>query len=88
MGDGQGTFLMSDNNKRRALLMSLIRADAPTQIVTAELAHFGWDSDVELVDLCAEDLRSVVGRFLRGEMTAGGLEQWADAVEGRDDIHF
>ncbi|HEY2030477.1 MAG TPA: hypothetical protein VGH20_14845 [Myxococcales bacterium] len=79
---------MTDNDRRRVLLMSLIRADASWQTVAAELAQFGWDCDVELVELRAEDLKSVIERFARGQTTSGELEEWADAVEGRDDIHF
>ena len=34
------------------------------------------------------DLIRVLDMYLRGERTTGEVEEWADAIEGRDDIGY
>ncbi|MBB5159621.1 hypothetical protein [Saccharopolyspora phatthalungensis] len=54
----------------------------------AELRTFPWDCDEELVTLGPSELRTAIEKFLVGNLSAQELEDWANAVEGRDDIDF
>lgn len=56
-------------------------------IVRSELAVFPWDSE-ELVDLGASALAEILQRYLAGYVSPVDLTEWADAIEGREDIGF
>ena len=55
------------------------------QAVT-ELARFPWDCDVELVQLRRPHLLAVLDEFQRGSISASDLEDWTEALTGRDDL--
>jgi hypothetical protein len=50
------------------------------------LAVFGWDSDEELIALEPAHALSVLSRFLASELSATEVEDWANAIECREDI--
>lgn len=52
-----------------------------------KLKQFSFDSE-ELVILELCHIASVLLRFSRGEIDKNTVHQWADAIEGRDDIGF
>lgn len=56
--------------------------------LTHTLQHFPWDSPTELVILTPDHIRHVVARYLTGELNEQQLEDWANAIEGREDIGF
>lgn len=72
--------------ERQSLLLQLIHAESPPHELTDRLRSFGWDSEVELVVLTRADAISALRRFVGGELTSEDVEQWADAIEGRDDV--
>lgn len=67
-------------------LESLLRFNRPVEDSLCALKAFGWDSEEELVVLTRGHLRNVLQRFLANEIKHTDVEQWADAIEGRDDI--
>ena len=71
---------------RTELLRDLIRFDPPPP--GNALSAFEWDCDVPLVTLSAGDLTSVLERYSRGELAAPAVEEWVNAIEGRDDIEY
>jgi hypothetical protein len=58
----------------------------PVAVASAELARFGWDSEVELVTFTRADALRIQRRYAAGTLSAEAVAQWAEAVEGRDDI--
>ncbi|PKW16655.1 hypothetical protein A8926_4508 [Saccharopolyspora spinosa] len=64
----------------------LLRKTAPDAI--AEMRKYPWDCDEELVTLGPTELRAVIDKFLTDKLSAQELEDWANEVEGRDDIEF
>jgi hypothetical protein len=50
------------------------------------LASYGWDSDAELVTVTADDVRSILQRYVAGALSGDDLTHWAEIIEGRDDI--
>jgi hypothetical protein len=76
---------MSD---RRQTLQSLLRLDRPLNEVCAELARYPWDCPEYLVTLARDDIRAVLARFGRGELSANQIFEWADTIETREDIGY
>lgn len=69
-------------------LEDLVRLRRPVAEAIAQMRSFPWDADEELVTLGPTELRGVLRRFLDGQLTPDQLEDWANAVEGREDIAF
>lgn len=69
-------------------LLSIVKIRRPIAEAVQQLSKFGWDSDVELVELTSEDFRHLLSLYVDGEVTAADCELWADALEVRDDVGF
>lgn len=65
-------------------LNQLLSMSAPA----AGLAHFAWDTETLLVNLQAIHISNALSKFLAGEVSAGEIESWANAIECRDDIAY
>lgn len=72
-------------NERAKLLETLLAGRVPTEEVLRRLRDYPWDSEV-LVHVKPKHLLSVLRRFQAGEIGAAEVEEWADAIEVRDDI--
>jgi hypothetical protein len=73
--------------KRIDALQALVRFDKPLGEVFETLSQYPWDGE-ELVVLSCAHVASVLNRFMNGTISAADVENWADAIEGRDDIGF
>ena len=71
---------------RRSALEDLLALRRPLASVRAQLAEFPWDSEQELVALRPEHLAAVLSRFAAGELSAAEVEDWANAIECREDV--
>ena len=54
----------------------------------SDLAAYGWDSDEELFTVTEADVRAILIRFRNGELSASQVRDWANRIEGRDDIGY
>ncbi|CAN5361044.1 hypothetical protein BH11ACT1_BH11ACT1_13050 [soil metagenome] len=50
------------------------------------LGQFPWDSTEELAVLGVADVVSALESHARGGLDADGLESWAEAIAGREDV--
>jgi hypothetical protein len=73
---------------RTATVTELVAFARPVADILQELAAFGWDSHQELTTLQPAHVEAVLNRFLSGELSATEVEDWANAIECRDDIGF
>lgn len=73
---------------RQQILGSLLKLDRPLVVVLRDLAGVAWDSEEELVTLRPAHLIEILSRFKSGGLDAEDVENWANAIEGRDDIEF
>lgn len=73
---------------RAHLLRSLILYELPIEPTVAKLASFGWDCNEPEAWLSADDIATVLRRFVTGELNAAQVTDWADLVECREDIDF
>jgi hypothetical protein len=75
-------------DERIRALRDLIELREPIPVAISRLRLFPWDSDATLVILTSTDLIRVLDRYLRGELSNTEVEEWAEALEGRDDIGY
>ncbi len=73
-------------DKRVELLGRLLSMERSPSVIRSELGRFPWDSDEELVVLRRKHCIAILNRFLVGTVSAAEVEDWANTVEGRDDI--
>jgi len=74
--------------KRTKLLTSLVALNGCLKETCSELSRLGWDSSHDLVLLTKNHALSALRRFLDGSLSASEVEEWANAIEGREDIGF
>lgn len=81
--------LRSPTEERAAMVRDLIAYRADPQLLAAEInERFGRDCDEALAEISARDVRRMLGGFMNREIEASVVEDWADAIECRDDIEF
>lgn len=69
-------------------MLDLVGFRRPLDDLVPALSRFPWDFEQELVRLDSADLRHALMLYRDGVISADQLEEWADVVEGRDDIAF
>ena len=79
---------MTIMNERKKVLEALLGFEQPVEQLSTALTAFPWDSDMELAFLSVGHAANLLKRFVTGRTTASEVENWANAVEGRDDIGF
>lgn len=79
---------MTNLSERKKALEALLAFEQPVEQLRTALAAFSWDSDTELAFLSVSKAANVLNLFLTGGISAIEVENWANAVEGRDDIGF
>ena len=79
---------MTIMNERKKALEALLGFEQPVEQLNTALAAFPWDSDTELAFFSVGHAANLLKRFVTGNTTASEVENWANAVEGRDDIGF
>ena len=73
---------------RAEALSNLLFYHMPIEQLVSDLKQFPWDSEIALVVLTPEHILHVGERYLKGELTEEQLEDWANAIECREDIAF
>lgn len=74
--------------ERKELLNKLINLDESIEFLNSKLAKFGWDSNEDLVLLKKEQVLKILNKFLKGKISQVDIENWAEAIECREDIGF
>ena len=69
--------------KRKEILIDLVQNKGEISSLIEELSHYSWDSDNPLYVVSAQDIYKVLD-ILDAEM----LENWANALESREDLDF
>lgn len=75
-------------SKRATLLKSLLVLDRDVSDTVCELNRLGWDSETELVTLDRHYIVSILDRYLNRQLSASDVEDWANAIESREDIAY
>ena len=72
---------------RRDIIEHLINLDLPIQEIRSQLRTLPWDSDEEIL-LTKRAAKSVLERYINGHLDLDILVEWANIIEGRDDVCF
>ena len=73
---------------RKEALQWLVEYSKPLETIGRILRRFGWDSEDELVYIEAQHLQSVLASYIAGRISERQVEDWANLMEGRDDLGF
>ena len=75
-------------NSRVKVLDSLLLFDKNLKNIKTELSKFDWDSQNELVVCSGDKISNVLQKYLNNEISSTDIEEWANLIEGREDIGF
>ncbi len=73
--------------ERKTVLQQLLMFSRPLPELRLSLSELPWDSD-ELVILKPKMIVAVLQRYLTGELSSSDMEDWANTIEGREDIGY
>ncbi len=73
---------------RQEYLNALVNFDQPLSTILPILKTFPWDSSEAIITQKKEHLLQILDRYLDNALTATDLENWADAIECREDIAY
>lgn len=73
---------------RKELLESLLQFERPLADLRDQLSQFEWDGPEDIVELRSVHACAVLDRFLTGSVTENQVEDWANLIEGREDIGY
>jgi hypothetical protein len=69
-------------------LQSLVQFDRPLNQVLSALNQMDWDSEQEVMILKREQIAIILQRYLNGHLQSTEVEDWANAIECREDIGY
>src|SRR5437899_3333765 len=73
---------------RAAALAALVRMEGSVTEAVARLQALPWDSESKLVTAASKDFVRALRRYCLGEVAATEIENWANALECREDLGF
>lgn len=76
------------NEGRLDVIKALIELSCPLDVIGSRIREFDWDYEGIPVELSRVHLASVLRRYLNKDLSAGDVEQWANLLEGREDVCF
>lgn len=71
---------------RRVGLENLLAANGDIPVLVSKVAAHSCDIHVELVELEASHIVGVSPRYIKNELSPAEIEEWANAIESREDI--
>jgi len=73
-------------NTHHQLLNSLLKLDRPLTEILAPLNALGWDNPQTFVTLKPQHITQILQSYLNHQITELEIENWANAIESREDI--
>lgn len=73
---------------RHHLIERLLSAQGDPHHLLAQLQQYGWDAEEPLAILNRGHIQAVLSRYEARELAEQYVEDWANAIEGREDIAF
>lgn len=74
------------DRERQSVLIKLLESPGKTRELVDSLRRYPWDSDAELATLTSTHIHDALSAYIQGSLTETALEQWANAIECREDI--
>lgn len=76
------------DDERYPIILKLINFDGSIKELKSLLKFFVWDYEGSCAELNCEHICKVIRRYLNGDLTKYDIEEWANLIEGREDITF
>lgn len=76
------------NPSRTDALNNLVNFSLKIELIRLQLARFPWDSPEPLVRLTRSHMAACLARYIAGDISNIDVAQWADLIEGREDIEI
>ena len=73
---------------RREILLDIILLNGELPKLLEEISTFEWDVDEPIVTLTRDNLYKVLHKLKNNEFETNLIEDWANALESRDDLTF
>ncbi|MFM7441829.1 MAG: hypothetical protein ACKO2V_25065 [Snowella sp.] len=73
---------------RQEYLNALVNLDQPLSTILPILKTFPWDNNQTIIILKKEHLIQILNLYLDHSLSATDLENWANAIECREDITY
>jgi hypothetical protein len=73
---------------REDILNDLINLKSNLTELQKELSQYSWDIETPVLIINKKDFTNVLQRCIDGKLTFLEVENWADAIECRDDLGF
>ncbi len=74
--------------ERIVILEELVKFASNINELVDELSRFPWDCDEPVIIITVKNILLIMDRFIAGEISVDTLENWANAIECREDIGF
>jgi hypothetical protein len=74
--------------ERKDILVDLIHKRQDMSVLIQELSIYPWDCDEPLVIMKRDDILNILNTYVSGDLSSDELENWANAIECREDIGF
>ena len=71
---------------RQQQLNALVNLDQPLAATLSVLKTLPWDSNQAMITLNKDHLIHILNQYLNNSLSATDLENWANAIEAREDI--
>jgi len=75
-------------NTHYQILQSLLDFDQPLDALKKEIKTLPWDSEEEVIILKKDHLFKILEKFTNQQLDSDELSEWANLIEGREDIGF
>ncbi|MDI7219488.1 hypothetical protein QMN07_18550 [Leptospira santarosai] len=76
------------DDERYLIILKLINFDGSIKELKSLLKPLAWDYEESCPELNYRHICKVIQRYLNDELTKHDIEEWANLVEGREDITF
>lgn len=73
---------------REKILQDLISFTEDITKLQLELSHYPWDVENSIVVVTNSGVYNVLSNFKTNNLSMNKLEDWANAIESRDDVEF
>ena len=80
--------MIEDDARRLSMVRELLEFKKPLVDILKALSQFPWDYDRVGVEISRNHLANVLTLYLRDQLSAEQVEDWANSIEGRDDVDF
>ena len=69
-----------------SVLHDLVKFNRDLESIKNDLKKFDWDIEAPIYTISVQDIRHIIDKALQSEISIEELENWANAIECREDI--